>query len=69
MGDGHRDLPPRELLSGDQRPGDREISDPDTHQVVPDGETGELVLTTFGKTAVPMNGYRPSDPPPIIFES
>jgi len=38
-----------------------EIIDPDTGQVLPDGATGELVLTTLSKEAMPMIRYRTRD--------
>jgi phenylacetate-CoA ligase len=38
-----------------------EIIDPDTGQVLPDGEEGELVLTTLSKQAMPMIRYRTRD--------
>ncbi|MCQ2377929.1 MAG: phenylacetate--CoA ligase [Victivallaceae bacterium] len=38
-----------------------EIIDPDTEEILPDGETGELVLTTLGKFAMPMIRYRTRD--------
>lgn len=38
-----------------------EIIDPDTGEVLPDGETGELVLTTLTKQAIPMIRYRTHD--------
>ena len=45
-----------------------EIVDPDTGQVVPDGEDGELVLTTLNKQAMPMIRYRTRDITAIIPE-
>jgi len=33
----------------------------DTHQVLPDGEKGELVLTTLGKQGFPLIRYRTRD--------
>ncbi len=38
-----------------------EIVDPETGQVLPDGEEGELVLTTLTKQAMPMIRYRTRD--------
>lgn len=38
-----------------------EIVDPDTLEPLPDGETGELVLTTLSKEAMPMIRYRTRD--------
>jgi phenylacetate-CoA ligase len=38
-----------------------EIIDPDTGEPVPDGEDGELVLTTLSKQAMPMIRYRTRD--------
>ena len=38
-----------------------EIIDPETGEVLPDGETGELVLTTLSKAATPMLRYRTRD--------
>ena len=38
-----------------------EIIDPKTGKPVPDGEEGELVLTTLGKQAMPMIRYRTRD--------
>lgn len=38
-----------------------EIIDPDTLEVLPDGEVGELVLTTLTKQAMPMIRYRTRD--------
>ena len=38
-----------------------EIVDPDTGEVLPDGEDGELVLTTLSKQAMPMIRYRTRD--------
>ena len=45
-----------------------EIIDPDTCEVLPDGETGELVLTTLSKYAMPMIRYRTRDLTRIITE-
>ncbi|GAB6280922.1 MAG: phenylacetate--CoA ligase [Thermovirga sp.] len=38
-----------------------EIIDPDTGKALPDGEEGELVLTTLGKEAMPVIRYRTHD--------
>jgi phenylacetate-CoA ligase len=38
-----------------------EIIDPDSGQVLPDGETGELVLTSLTKEAFPVIRYRTRD--------
>lgn len=38
-----------------------EVIDPDTCEVLPDGEEGELVLTTLSKEAIPMIRYRTRD--------
>ena len=38
-----------------------EIIDPETCEPLPDGEEGELVLTTLSKTAMPMIRYRTRD--------
>jgi len=38
-----------------------EIINPETGEVLPDGETGELVLTTLSKQAMPMIRYRTRD--------
>jgi phenylacetate-CoA ligase len=38
-----------------------EIIDPETGKVLPEGEEGELVLTTFSKFAMPMIRYRTRD--------
>jgi phenylacetate-CoA ligase len=38
-----------------------EIIDPSTGQTLPDGEEGELVLTTLTKEAVPLIRYRTGD--------
>lgn len=38
-----------------------EILDPDTHEPVPDGEWGELVITTLTKEATPVIRYRTRD--------
>ncbi|MBQ4329506.1 MAG: phenylacetate--CoA ligase [Lentisphaeria bacterium] len=45
-----------------------EIIDPDTGDVLPDGEQGELVLTTLSKYAMPMIRYRTRDLTRIIAE-
>lgn len=38
-----------------------EIIDPDTEEVLPDGEKGELVITTIGKEGMPLIRYRTRD--------
>ena len=38
-----------------------EIIDPDTLEVLPDGERGELVITTLGKEGMPLVRYRTRD--------
>jgi phenylacetate-CoA ligase len=45
-----------------------EIIDPDSGEVLPDGETGELVLTTLSKQAMPMIRYRTRDITTILTE-
>lgn len=45
-----------------------EIIDPETGEVLPDGELGELVLTTLSKYAMPMIRYRTRDLTRIIAE-
>ncbi len=45
-----------------------EIIDPDTGEVLPDGEEGELVLTTLTKKAMPILRYRTHDISSIIAE-
>ncbi len=45
-----------------------EIINPETGKVLPDGETGELVLTTLSKQAIPMIRYRTRDITRIIDE-
>ncbi|MFA7231728.1 MAG: phenylacetate--CoA ligase [Victivallaceae bacterium] len=45
-----------------------EIVNPDTGEVLPDGQTGELVLTTLTKQAMPMIRYRTRDITCIIPE-
>jgi len=45
-----------------------EIVDPESNQVLPDGEEGELVLTTLSKQAIPMIRYRTHDITSIIPE-
>jgi phenylacetate-CoA ligase len=45
-----------------------EIIDPDTTRVLPAGETGELVLTTLTKEALPMLRYRTRDITRLIEE-
>ena len=38
-----------------------EIINPDTEEVLPDGEFGELVFTCIGKEALPLIRYRTRD--------
>jgi phenylacetate-CoA ligase len=38
-----------------------ELIDPETHQPVPEGQAGELVITTLSKQALPMLRYRTRD--------
>ena len=45
-----------------------EIVDPETDEVLPDGEYGELVITTLTKQAFPMIRYRTHDITAIIPE-
>ncbi len=45
-----------------------EIVDPKTGRILPDGEEGELVLTTLSKQAIPMIRYRTHDITSIIPE-
>jgi phenylacetate-CoA ligase len=45
-----------------------EIIDPDTGEPLPDGQQGELVLTTLSKTAMPMLRYRTRDITSIFTE-
>jgi phenylacetate-CoA ligase len=45
-----------------------EIVDPDTGAVLPDGEEGELLLTTLAKQAMPMLRYRTRDITAILPE-
>ena len=45
-----------------------EIIDPETCEVLPDGEEGELVLTTLAKEAIPMIRYRTRDITTIMTE-
>ncbi len=45
-----------------------EIINPETGEVLPDGEEGELVLTTLAKEAMPMIRYRTRDITKIINE-
>lgn len=45
-----------------------EIIDPDSGQPLPDGEEGELVLTTLSKKAMPMIRYRTRDITAILTE-
>ena len=46
-----------------------EIIDPETLEVLPDGEEGELVLTTLSKDAMPMIRYRTRDITSIMTEN
>ena len=46
-----------------------EIIDPDTGDVLPEGEEGELVLTTLSKQAMPMIRYRTRDITHFITET
>ena len=43
-----------------------EIVDPDTLEVLPDGEVGELVITTLTKEGIPMVRYRTRDLTSIV---
>ena len=45
-----------------------EIVDPDTLEVLPDGQEGELVLTTLMKMAMPMIRYRTRDLTSLVTE-
>ena len=45
-----------------------EIIDPETGRVLPDGATGELVLTTLSKEAMPMIRYRTRDLSRLVAE-
>ncbi|MDD5704623.1 MAG: phenylacetate--CoA ligase [Kiritimatiellae bacterium] len=45
-----------------------EIIDPDTGKTLPDGATGELVLTTLSKEAMPMLRYRTRDISQLVAE-
>ena len=45
-----------------------EIINPDTGEVLPDGATGELVLTTLSKEAMPMIRYRTRDLSRLVAE-
>ena len=45
-----------------------EIIDPETGEALPDGEEGELVLTTLSKKAMPMIRYRTRDITSLITE-
>jgi phenylacetate-CoA ligase len=45
-----------------------EIVDPETGEVVPDGEVGELVLTTLCREAMPLLRYRTRDITSILVE-
>ena len=44
-----------------------EILDPETHEPVPDGEWGELVITTLTKEASPVVRYRTRDITPVSY--
>jgi len=46
-----------------------EIIDPDTGEVLPDGEKGELVITTLTKTGTPLLRYRTRDITYLMRES
>ena len=45
-----------------------EIIDPDTNQPVPEGEQGELVITTLTRTGMPLLRYRTRDIVSISYE-
>jgi phenylacetate-CoA ligase len=45
-----------------------EIVDPETLQAMPEGEVGELVITTLSRTAQPLIRYRTRDLCSLIFE-
>ena len=45
-----------------------EIIDPDTGEVLPDGEYGELVFTCIGKEALPLIRYRTRDISALVRE-
>ncbi len=45
-----------------------EIIDPKTGEVLPDGETGELVITTLTKRGQPMLRYRTRDITSLVYE-
>lgn len=45
-----------------------EIIDPETEQVLPPGETGELVITCLGKEALPLVRYRTGDLTKLMYE-
>ena len=45
-----------------------EIIDPDTGEVLPDGEYGELVFTCIGKEALPLIRYRTRDISALVHE-
>lgn len=45
-----------------------EITDPDTGLLVPDGERGEIVVTTLTRTGMPLIRYRTGDESHIITE-
>ena len=45
-----------------------EIIDPDTEEVLPPGERGELVVTCLGKEALPLVRYRTGDMTRLMYE-
>lgn len=45
-----------------------EIIDPETEEVLPPGELGELVITCLGKEAIPLIRYRTGDLTRIMYE-
>ena len=45
-----------------------EIIDPETEEVLPPGETGELVITCLGKEALPLIRYRTGDLTKLMYE-
>ena len=45
-----------------------EIIDPETEEVLPPGETGELVITCLGKEALPLIRYRTGDLSKLMYE-
>lgn len=45
-----------------------EIIDPETEEVLPPGETGELVITCLGKEALPLVRYRTGDLTKLMYE-